>query len=89
MAARGGPFPEGFQGTHFSTTQCMQCHASALKHTDDFALFRDWYGRVRGTGDGLFSIPIADPSCFSGNGVLYEPVLNRKLVQAGLLEFVR
>lgn len=87
-AARGGPFPRGYQGNHFNGTNCASCHATALKHAGDLDLFRDWYRRVRGT-DGVLSLPMVDPQWISRQDTRHNngrDLWNRKLVQAGLLK---
>ena len=80
----GGFVADKYQGGHFASTQCIQCHHTVLSHAQHFGTGRDWYGRLRGT-DGIFSVPIADDGCISGNGFNYRPVWNQKLVKAGLL----
>ncbi len=79
--------PKNYDGPllEVSTSRCMTCHDSVLKHADNFDAGRDWYGRVRGA-DGIFSFHPFDPSCISGNGFSVTPIINDRLVKAGLLK---
>jgi len=86
FAGRGGVFPSRYQGNHFNSQNCFTCHATVAKHADDFDLRRDWYGRVRGS-DGVFSLPLADPTTVTRVDTRSRPTpWHRKLVAAGLLE---
>jgi hypothetical protein len=75
---------DNFQGGFFASGQCIACHKTVLGHAQHFQTNRDWYGRVRGT-DSIFSFPMHDDSCVSGNGFNVRPVWNQKLIKAGLL----
>ena len=80
----GGFVANKFRGGHFAGGDCITCHSTVMKHASDFQLFRDWYGRVRGT-DGIFSFPLCDDACVSHNGINVRPIWNQKLIGAGLL----
>ncbi len=84
FAPSGGFVANNFRGGHFASADCLTCHATVLKHANDFQFVRDWYGRVRGT-DGIFSFPMCDDSCVAHNGINVRPVWNQKLINAGLL----
>ena len=79
--------PRNYKGgfVEVSSTSCMRCHDSTLKHARDFQEFRDWYGRVRGS-DNIFSFHIFEPGSISYNGFGREPALRQHLVDAGLLQ---
>ena len=79
--------PKNYKGgfVAVSSTSCMQCHDSTLKHARDFAPFRDWYGRVRGS-DNIFSFHIFEPGSISYSGFSSEPRMRHELVDAGLLK---
>jgi len=79
--------PKNYKGgfVEVSSNSCMRCHDTTLKHARDFAAFRDWYGRVRGS-DNIFSFHIFEPGSISYNGFGNEPRLRRQLVDSGLLE---
>lgn len=91
FAPRGGFMPDGFQGGHFSSKQCVACHATVLKHAADFEIadrrnkLTEWYGRVRGS-DGVFSIPFADDSAVTRDGWARPFRANQALSRAGLLK---
>jgi hypothetical protein len=78
--------PKNYRGgfVEVSSTSCMRCHDSTLKHARDFQALRDWYGRVRGS-DNIFSFHIFQPGSISHNGFSSEPSLRRELVNAGML----
>ena len=86
--------PRSYAGGFVAVGQnsCMSCHDSTMKHANDFQRFlpsgqlRDWYGRVRGSSDGIFSWHPFDASCISDNGGGRPVVLNRRLIDAGLLK---
>jgi hypothetical protein len=84
FAPSGGFVVNKYRGSHFASTECITCHSTVMKHASDFQLFRDWYGRVRGT-DGIFSFPMCDESCVAHNGINVRPVWNQKLIAAKLL----
>jgi len=79
--------PKNYRGgfVEVSSTSCMRCHDSTLKHARDFQALRDWYGRVRGS-DNIFSFHIFEPGSISHNGFSNEPSLRRDLINAGLLQ---
>lgn len=79
--------PKNFKGgfVEVSSTSCMKCHDSTLKHARDFQGARDWYGRVRGS-DNIFSFHIFEPGSISPNGISRQPVVRQELVNAGLLK---
>ena len=79
--------PRNYMGgfVEVSSTSCMRCHDSTLKHARDFQPGRDWYGRVRGS-DNIFSFHIFDNGSISYNGFGREPRLRQDLVSAGLLK---
>jgi hypothetical protein len=54
------------------------------KHARHFDAARGWYGHVRGD-DGIFSFHPIDPSRISRNGATIQPLLNRHLVEAGIV----
>src|SRR5207247_3875710 len=68
-----------------SSTSCMRCHDSTLKHARDFQELREWYGRVRGS-DNIFSFHIFDPRSISHTGFGPEPALAPEVLDAGLLK---
>ena len=78
--------PKNYHGgfVEVSSTSCMRCHDSTLKHARDFQPFRDWYGRVRGA-DNIFSFHIFEPGSIAYNGIGREPNLRQDLIDAGLL----
>lgn len=85
-AGSGGPFPRNFRGGHFSSKECMACHATVLTHVNDHQMFRDWYGRVRGFDASISGPALVDEtSITNGNGYV-EPTWSRKLIQAGMLQ---
>ncbi len=87
FAGRGGVFPNAYQGNHFHSKNCANCHSTVLKHAGDMELGRDWYLRVRGV-DGIFSLPIIDDSSVDRQDVRTHGrsmLWNQKLVKAGLL----
>ena len=64
---------------------CMRCHETVGQHVNRFDMFRDWYGRVRGS-DGIFSFHpfAADSISMNGDGV---PIRMRdEFVRAGILQ---
>ena len=79
--------PQNYMGgfVEVSSTSCMRCHDSTLKHARDFQAFRDWYGRVRGS-DNIFSFHIFEPGSISYNGIGREPQLRQELIDAGVLK---
>jgi hypothetical protein len=79
--------PRNYKGgfVEVSSQSCMRCHDSTLKHARDFQVFRDWYGRVRGS-DNIFSFHIFSPGSISYNGFGSEPSLRQDLVSAGVLK---
>jgi hypothetical protein len=79
--------PRNYKGgfVEVSSTSCMRCHDSTLKHARDFQESRDWYGRVRGS-DNIFSFHIFEPGSISYNGFGNEPALRQDLVRAGVLK---
>lgn len=56
--------PRAYFGTLIPADKgsCQTCHESALKNASEFQPARDWYGRVRGNHDGIFSWNPWEPS---------------------------
>lgn len=79
--------PKNYKGgfVEVSSTSCMRCHDSTLKHARDFQESRDWYGRVRGS-DNIFSFHIFEPSSVSYTGSSVPTRLRSELVRSGLLK---
>lgn len=80
-----GIVPHRYQGGYFSSRNCLDCHATVMQTARRFDDSRVWYGRVRG-GDGIFSLPVADPVSIGQDGERLRPVLNRELVRLGMLQ---
>jgi len=66
------------------TDSCAKCHDGVARHARRFDAARGWYGHVRGD-DGIFSFHPIDPARISRNGATIQPLLNRHLVEAGIV----
>lgn len=80
--------PKGYNGTFVGNTQesCMKCHQDAGSHVREFDSRREWYGSVRGSvSEKILSFHPIDPSAISRNGARRPVILNKKLVEAGMV----
>jgi hypothetical protein len=66
------------------TDSCMDCHQDTMKSVDLFDRARDWYGLVRGD-DAIISFHPFEKSSISSNGTRRPIVMNRLMIQKGML----
>lgn len=80
--------PRDYNGTFLGTDNetCAKCHESTQKHVDVFDNRRDWYGRVRGSSDGIFTFHPIEPSSISYNGAPLAVRIRQAFVDAGIVE---
>lgn len=62
--------PPNYAGMLFEVTKtsCARCHRDTMKDVDEFESPRDWYGKLRGSADGIFSWHPFDDSILRGDG---------------------
>lgn len=82
--------PRKYQAATIAITSssCVRCHESVLKHANDFDFSRDWYGRVRGS-DGIFSFHPFDPSCISYGGIYQGETIRQSFLNNGIVKMRR
>jgi hypothetical protein len=81
----GGIVPVDYQGGFLHGQTCAKCHNTVGMDASQLQPGRDWYGKVRGS-DSVFSFSIFEPGSASGNGYNRPVVLDRQMLEAGLLK---
>jgi len=73
--------PKGYTAAFLGndSTGCANCHKHTLLTASEIQPFRDWYGHVRGSADGIFSFHPVAPSSLSNNGFVWPVRLRPQL----------